>query len=383
MGVVDCLGNFIFEIMRIKFIFAGILLISLNDIVFIRLINIKNEALMKFACSFLFTLVFFSLQAQINLENGLVAYYSFSGDYTDQSNFQNNASVAFETSFVEGFDFEANGGVSFDGINDYIEVPHADQINFQSQTSFTVSLWLKTPLTQADTEGTTNDIVSKWNNTGGQAHPYAVRIYNQTSQDNNGKILALVRRTTGAACSETSESVLLSTTAVNDDNWHHIVFTRSDDNKLQLYIDCQLESEIDDFSNCNLLNESRLLFGMRVPNGPFTRAYRGSMDELRLYNRSLSQDELNILCGLVSTDDLANETAEFNTFLLPNLVKYGQTFHIQTETPVKNVKAYAMNGAYFGQFSSDNTPILPVGMYLIVIELTDGIQIVRKLVVME
>ena len=192
-----------------------------------------------------------------------------------------------------------------------------------------------------------------------------------------------MRRTTGAACSETSESVLLSTTAVNDDNWHHIVFTRSDDNKLQLYIDCQLESEIDDFSNCNLLNESRLLFGMRVPNGPFTRAYRGSMDELRLYNRSLSQDELNILCGLVSTDDLANETAEFNTFLLPNLVKYGQTFHIQTETPVKNVKAYAMNGAYFGQFSSDNTPILPVGMYLIVIELTDGIQIVRKLVVME
>ncbi len=338
---------------------------------------------MKCVFSFLFTLLVFSLYAQIDLENGLVAHYSFSGNYADQSEYQNDATVIFETSYVEGFDGEADGGISFDGVNDYVEIPHADQINFQSQSAFTLSFWVKAPATQADVEGGGNDIISKWNNLGSQAHPYAIRIHNQASPETNGKILALVRRTTSAGCSETSESILSSTTAVNDDNWHHVVFTRTEDNKLQLYIDCQLEREMDDFSNCNVLNESRLLLGMRVPNGPFIRAFRGSIDELRMYNRSLRQEELNILCGLVSTDDLTSETAAPNTFLAPNLVKYGQAIHIQTETPVKSVIFYGMNGAYFGQFSSDRLPTLPVGMYSVLIELTDGTQVVRKLVVID
>jgi hypothetical protein len=334
--------------------------------------------------AFTFTLVLLLLlstsYAQTDLENGLVAYYPFSANYLDQSIYSNNAAAIFGTSLTDGYDNEPLGAVSFDGIDDYIDIPHAEQINFESQTAFTISVWVKIPENQADPEGLGGTILSKWENAGTQPYPYTIRL-NGTSSANNGKISAGIFQSFVTNCVPPDALGLVSTTSVNDNAWHHIVFARNDDNMLQLYIDCKLEAEVEDPISCSLINDIRLLLGIRVPGGPDIRPLTGSIDELRMYNRFLNPTELNALCGVVATAEA--ERHEQTIAIYPNPVKSGQFFFINTapENTLEQVDIFSISGAYLGDYTPGQPLLLPNGAYSILITLEDGNRRLKKLIV--
>ena len=76
--------------------------------------------------------------AQAFLDNGLVAYYPFTGNANDASGNGNNGTVIGAT-LTENMFGASNAAYAFDGISNYIEVPAFSQTN----NSFTMSLWLK------------------------------------------------------------------------------------------------------------------------------------------------------------------------------------------------------------------------------------------------
>ena len=71
------------------------------------------------------------------LERGLVGWWKFDGDATDSSGNGNDGTVNGATLTTDRHG-QANGAYSFDGVDDYIQVPHHESL---SLTSFTLSVW--------------------------------------------------------------------------------------------------------------------------------------------------------------------------------------------------------------------------------------------------
>ena len=85
--------------------------------------------------------IFFStmLYGQINLNQGLVAYYPFSGNSNDMSGNGNNPSFNNATLTADQFG-NANSAYYFDGATNYIQIPNSSTL----QTSqITLSAWVK------------------------------------------------------------------------------------------------------------------------------------------------------------------------------------------------------------------------------------------------
>jgi len=86
--------------------------------------------------TFFFLSIISSLHAQVNLDQGLVGYYSFdNGGAQDQSSGNLNSMVYGNPSPVPGI---SGSAFFFDGIDDYIEIPNG--LNFQED--FTITMWV-------------------------------------------------------------------------------------------------------------------------------------------------------------------------------------------------------------------------------------------------
>lgn len=80
--------------------------------------------------------------AWADLNDGLVAHYPFNGNANDSSGNENHGTVHGATLTVDRFG-NANNAYTFDGLNDFIEVPNSNKLNFGSGP-FSILLWAKT-----------------------------------------------------------------------------------------------------------------------------------------------------------------------------------------------------------------------------------------------
>lgn len=210
---------------------------------------------------------------------GLVAYYPFNGNALDESPFANNGSTN-GVQFVRNRKDEESKAVYFDGIDDYIEAPHSGAINFGVDQDFTISLWAKYG-DQNWVSWDNNDLLSKWE--GG--YPFVVRTHNQTYTVTPGDWHA--GRWDGT-CQNSGGAGGLN---IGDDLYHHVVFQKKG-TLLFGYTDGQQTSQGQDNTICETKNEAPLFIGARTAiNGFFT----GAIDDLRIYNRALSEAEIKIL----------------------------------------------------------------------------------------
>ena len=87
----------------------------------------------KFVFSFLLSLIFLSTHlpclSQVNLTQGLIAYYPFNGNANDASSNGNNGSPQNGVQITSDRFGNANSAYQFDGINDYITIPGANSLN--------------------------------------------------------------------------------------------------------------------------------------------------------------------------------------------------------------------------------------------------------------
>jgi len=213
---------------------------------------------------------------------GLVAYYPFNGNANDESGNNNHATENGAALTADRFG-NSEGAYILDGIDDSIDIPDSDIIDFPVDQDFSIVTWLKPSAIQTDLTYGDNDIIEKWSGDGG--YPYAIRYRNQASPV-NGSIS--VKRYDGD-----NKPTIISTTTINDNEFHHIVFTK-DGSELRLYIDGILDGTITDTTTSVTSNDSECFVGKRGNN---INHFKGIIDEIRIYDRAISEAEIQELYG--------------------------------------------------------------------------------------
>lgn len=215
----------------------------------------------------------------LNLTNipavGLIAEWKFENNVLDTSGHGNNGMICGGTSFTNG---KIGKALSFDGLSGVVSVPNNPSLNFGSNKSFSISLWMKS--TQSSGAGMI--LIHRLNNDG-QYKGYSI-------EDFSGHLLGRIRDGSG------HDVPVFSTIDVNDGVFHHITFIIDRPNHLEkLYIDNVLRGESDISSVEDINSETNLLFGGQAPPSAQIDYFNGIIDQIRIYDHILLQNEIQNL----------------------------------------------------------------------------------------
>ena len=210
-------------------------------------------------------------------QNGLLAYYALNGNANDSSGNANHGTLAgganTPTSTTDRYG-NVNSAYSFDG-GDHISLPNMLP-NFENGT---FAAWIKINTPNAGSPGT---IISKPRGSG--LSGLNLRVH----QDPDNAQLELHN---GAASSSTG------TANLEDGKWHHLVGT-VDGSRTRIYVDGVLVDN-DAFVAAGSSSTQPLAIGR--DSGPGGRTFNGLIDEVRIYNRALSNVEVATLTGRPSS----------------------------------------------------------------------------------
>ncbi|MBT4532145.1 LamG domain-containing protein, partial [archaeon] len=216
----------------------------------------------------------------IDFDNSLVGWWRMddvngSGDPTDYMNRNNGTAVGDAVLTSDG---KIGSAFSFDGAGDYVD---AGSQLLTDNSAFTYSVWIKLAQSQAATT-----IVGRHNDaTGGSTMGIdhicsnCIKFHLNTYADQK----------------------VISTTSLNDASWHHIVGTW-DTTNLILYVDGILDVNGTPISTLTYpaLNSQ---IGKWVGGNQY---FNGSIDDVMIFNRSLSADEIVGLYANTSSKYVSN-----------------------------------------------------------------------------
>lgn len=171
-----------------------------------------------------------------------------------------------------------NGAVNFSGNNAVVSVPNNLMLNFTIGSSYTVSAWFKDSYTGF---ASTQVIVEKWAQ-GNLGYAFAFRVSNDSSR---GKLSFLTYN--GSTGTGTTSDIY-----VNDSQWHHFVGVNNG-TAIFLYVDGELHDSRNLVENgVGSYGSNSIGIGARsISSSPMN----GSVDEVRIWNRSLTANEASYL----------------------------------------------------------------------------------------
>ena len=218
------------------------------------------------------------------LTDGLVGYWTMDGSkvnwntgvVTDSSS-QNNTgfvtNMATSTGVAAG---KIGQALSFDGVNDLVNVPYAASLNPTS--AVTLAAWVRVAASETGYEG----II--WRFAGNPFPGYALVL-----NPNYGASCTSIAGRVGFWVGDNSSRYLCSPSGINNNSWHHIAGAYNGTTAV-VYID---GVAVASGARTNGLNQTSqaLQFGQSNLSGDFL----GTIDEVRIYNRALSAKEIQQL----------------------------------------------------------------------------------------
>ncbi|MHC4602581.1 MAG: LamG-like jellyroll fold domain-containing protein, partial [Planctomycetota bacterium] len=240
--------------------------------------------------------------------SGPVSHWKFDegeGDIAYDSAGTNHGTIYGEALWTTG---QIDGALEFDGINDYVDVgdPIDESLDFGASDSFSISAWIKT--------NTDSPIVYK-RRCGG---PGGVYYEGYNFQLRLEQLYFAMEDTSGSATAISGETV------VADDQWHHVVAVRDTaTDELYLYLDGSSDATpVTDPTTATLATSRSLHIGHRdttVSPGYFY--CEGTMDDVRIYDRALSPQEIQELYrGEIGNKAFGPSPADEATNVNPNVV---------------------------------------------------------------
>jgi hypothetical protein len=210
-----------------------------------------------------------------NLNKGLVAYYPFNGNANDASgNGRNgapiNAVLAPDASGV------LNRAYEFNGTSSLITVPHDEALSLSGVSNFTVSTMVRLEKSGVYLFGKDNGAgaQSKW-----------IFAYATPPSTTNQGLFFHVQNTANSGA-----WMARATNAIANTNWQHLVYTR-EGNLHRTFINGRMVA--------TETNSTAMPAGITAPftigsaeNGGWVK---GAMDQVRIYNRTLSFSEVGQL----------------------------------------------------------------------------------------
>lgn len=223
---------------------------------------------------------------KINFNEGMVAYYPVDTNMKDATGNGNDARLAIGS--VSSTQGKMGGAYKFDGsthllAGPYPNVPNSANLNIQN--SITFATWLKS--------SNTSDYSAALHRYNGGGF---LLVANRSNTNKASCQLLLSHPYTGAYVD--------STTPVIDSLWHHIACTY-DGSNLRIYVDGK-EQGISPYSYGTSYIPNEPLYIGRDPYG--SRYFTGELDDIRIYNRSLSAEEVQTLYQLPNPSQPAKLT---------------------------------------------------------------------------
>ena len=225
------------------------------------------------------------------ISQGLVAYYPFNGNANDESGNSNNGTENGGISLTMDRFGNSDAAYIFDGSDDFI-LTAANNV-FDNHQVGSMSSWFKL------NETTSSQIIVTYSTDESNDSFYNIRIQNSR--------LVVSLKYGGSLVPE-----LTGTTTIEPNKWYQIIVTSDNSNRVKAYINGQEEtftfddrgsaangSEwFADVSNVGSFNHFLSIGAFRRQTQPYTNMANGIIDDLRLYDRTLSGSEVLALYEL-------------------------------------------------------------------------------------
>jgi hypothetical protein len=222
----------------------------------------------------------------VNLTQGLLAYYPFNGNANDQSGNKLNGIIQGGVVFSADKAGKPNSAVTFDGVSGYILVPDSNGL----LATDAVSISFLTNLSDVANRGA---LINRVNFNSSAGLSYGVNMSSPTPNErfNFGAI------PNNFDCSSSAYDIynvmMDNGFVILPNQWYHVVAVFSDSVQ-QIYVNGILRTRITkNYKTLNKCSGSSLLIGGWWKNDIIS--VKGSMDEIRIYNRALNQDEITAL----------------------------------------------------------------------------------------
>ncbi len=225
--------------------------------------------------------------------NGLVGYWPFSGNANDESGNGNNGTVNGANLTTDRFG-NVNSAYNFNGLNNYISAVR------NNLNQFSVSLWFNANLNQ-------------------EYSPFV------DANNSNWEIYLIYLKPTFTnwITAPSNYEEFISTTTVPLSQWQHIVYTYTSNN-VNVYLNGVL---ISSFSNVSLVNSNNGLYYFGASISGSSQFYEGKLDDIGIWNRILTQDDITNLYNSANTNECLTMT--INTGVLSTIpVSYTSTVNI-------------------------------------------------------
>jgi gliding motility-associated-like protein len=262
---------------------------------------------MKTPIFFLFFFFCCVSYSQVNLNQGLVLYLPFSGNTNDASGNGNNANN-FNVGYTNDQFGIPNSACEFDGSTSFLQIPNSSSLQLGNEFTLCARVCPKGFYNGACFA---NAIIDKgWPDfsTGNYNLRFGV-TYNPSSScyglDTNKENFTTQY---SAYC---GYSFINTIPYINLNNWYCVI-GQYDGSNIKMYVDGVLRYQCSSVTPVGV--NSQDLFIGKHGNPTYPYWFEGIMDEIRIYNRALNQQEIDSICNLVISSTL---TANFY-FNYPN-----------------------------------------------------------------
>ncbi len=283
-----------------------------------------------------------------DLDNSLIARYGFeqgNGTFFSDMTGKNNGTCSGTTCPIYNSSGRFGGAWTFDGVGDYINV--TDRIlNYSS-----FSLWFKT-------------------NTSGEG------VLIGAFESNTNRVLSVVNSGHLCFASITSGQSTYTSGTYSDGLWHHVVVNITNSTHSIFYIDGTLATTTQ--ASCGRTSQ-KLLIGARWL-GSASIFFNGSLDEVMIFNRTLSLGEIQSLYNASANKyynnftDLSNGTHTYTSYVIDasgNRNSTAQNYYIVDLTLPNSTLISPENNSYSNLTSfnftanvSDNVGLMNATLYL-------------------
>jgi len=202
---------------------------------------------------------------------GLVAHYEFEGN-TNDSTGANHGTVTGNPTYVAG---KVGQAINLDGAGDYVFIDGSFQL-----PQYTMAVWFR-----CDGGSGERDILSAY--APGVVHGILLELRS------NDVLRYLHRYPLGTG----GGSNIYTTTTYDDGAWHHAAIVKSE-TEVVLYVGGENEGSTPDSSVFDPADAFGLAVGvLDNERAPLGRFFVGAIDDIRIYERALSQAEIASLAG--------------------------------------------------------------------------------------
>jgi hypothetical protein len=266
----------------------------------------------KIILSLLFSFLIVMAFGQIS-SSGLVLHYSLDGTAEDKGDNKLNGTVYGAIPTVDRFG-NPKGAYHFDGIDDYIMVGDSSILN---PSSSTVCCWFNTEFSNKTMQ------LIRW-----RLYGYSLSIDNYNNPADSGlSISCYVGKNNYYDLQDAKKKY-------TDGKWHFVVMSY-DGLNAKMYVDNQLVSSKNNFGPSAIYygKPGKLAIGRDGDNSALY--FKGKLDDIRIYNRALSQSEIaslyfeNICQQSITVTDTLVINLKLSTF---NPVTYESTIKVYQNT---------------------------------------------------